>query len=198
MACYTRPEYKVERVSYEVMTPSAAQGLVSAILWKPAIRWHLDQVRVLAPIKFAQIYRNETKMEPHNIKPSGHLADADRTQRNTLYLKDVDYILEMHFEMTPQAGPDDTVAKFTAMFERRLWNGQQFQQPFLGCREFTAVVEPAPEVLPAPHESLAGPKPLGRIFYGYDYRHEPPTPRFFEAMMVDGVVNVPPHGEIFR
>lgn len=199
MACFTRPELKVERVSYEVMTPSAARGVLEAILWKPAIRWQVERIHVLAPIRWGQLRRNEVNSKLSERADFNHYcADEDRAQRNTLYLKDVDYVAEARFEMTPLAGPGDNVTKFVEMFQRRLEKGQQFHQPYLGCREFPAQVEPAPEVWSPPVE-LAGPRPLGLVLW--DIQHEGKgrvphvctacTPRFFEAKLVDGVMDVP-------
>src|SRR5437867_4763113 len=120
-ACFTRPELKTERVSYEMITPSAARGILEAILWKPAIRWHVERIHVLAPIRFDAIKRNEVS---EKLKIGGNVgaffADEKREQRNSLLLRDVDYVLEAHFRMTPEAGPDDNLRKFEEMFGRRL------------------------------------------------------------------------------
>jgi CRISPR-associated protein Cas5d len=198
MACFTRPELKVERVSYEVMTPSAARGVLEAILWKPAIRWHIERIRVLNPIKFGQLRRNEVNGRlTERGEHSRYCADEDRAQRNTLYLVDVDYIIESHFEMSAKAGAQDNVAKFVEMFQRRLEKGQHFHQPYLGCREFEAIVSSAPDPLPVPDPSLTGLRPLGLILHDVEFG---PTnvPRFFEARLQDGVMDVPPVGEVSR
>lgn len=206
MACFTRPELKVERVSYEVMTPSAARGTLEAILWKPAIRWRIERIHVLAPIRWSQLRRNEVNSklsERGNF--TTYCADEDRAQRNTLYLRDVDYVVETHFELTDQAGPNDNLTKFVEMFQRRLEKGQHFHQPYLGCREFVADVGPAPEAWTIPAD-LAGPRPLGLMLW--DIQHNPKgtkrdasghtihvcdgcAPRFFEAKLQDGVLDVP-------
>jgi CRISPR-associated protein Cas5d len=209
MACFTRPELKVERVSYEVMTPSAARGVLEAILWKPAICWQIERIHVLAPIRWGQLRRNEVNSK---LSERGdfatYCADEDRAQRNTLFLRDVDYVVEAHFRMTEQAGPSDSLAKFTEMFVRRLKKGQHFHQPYLGCREFAAHTEPAPAAWSVPEE-LQGPRPLGLMLL--DIAHNPKstkrdaagrpihicegcTPRFFEAKLVDGVLDV--HKEV--
>ena len=124
-ACFTRPELKVERVSYEVMTPSAARGVLDAILWKPAIRWVVERIHVLAPIRFAAVRRNEVNSR---LSARGdvarYYADEDRAQRNTILLTDVDYVVEAHFRMTASAGPDDNMQKFEQMFRRRLAKGE--------------------------------------------------------------------------
>ena len=196
MACFTRPELKVERVSYEVMTPSAARGILEAILWKPAIRWRIEQIAVLAPIRFSQIKRNEVNARlSERGRHSAYFAEDDRAQRNTLYLRDVDYVVEAHLEMTAKAGDDDNLTKFIEMFTRRLEKGQRFHQPYLGCREFAATVEAAPSPLPPPHESLMGLKPLGLILHDIDFEHGN-QPRFFEARIVDGVMAVPRFEEV--
>jgi CRISPR-associated protein Cas5d len=201
-ACFTRPELKVERVSYEVMTPSAARGALEAILWKPAIRWEVERINVLAPIRFGRIKRNEVNSRLSTRGDHGaFFADEDRAQRNTLYLVDVDYVVEAFFSMTERAGPEDTLDKFVAMFRRRLERGQCFSQPYLGCREFTASFEPAT----APYRTdgiLAGIRPLGFVFFDMKHNGTRPhvcdgcAPRFFEARLMDGVLAVPPYDEV--
>jgi CRISPR-associated protein Cas5d len=198
MACFTRPELKVERVSYEVMTPSAARGVLEAVLWKPAIRWRVERIHVLAPIRFGQIKRNEVNSRlSERSDHASYCADEDRAQRNTLYLRDVDYIVEASFEMTAKAGPEDNMLKFVEMFTRRLAKGQHFHQPYLGCREFAATVEPAPrpEDMPPLNQTLVGLKPLGLILHDLDFENGN-RPRFFDARIVDGVISVPPFEEV--
>src|SRR5436305_2856194 len=152
LACFTRPELKVERVSYPVMTPSAARGLLEAVMWKPALRWRIERIHVLAPIRFLAFRRNEVATRA--VAPAAavvqnggtllpYFADDDRAQRNTLALRDVDYLIEARFEMTGRAGPLDNVTKFVEIFERRLTKGQCFHRPYLGCREMAAEVLPA-------------------------------------------------------
>ena len=142
-ACFTRPEMKVERVSYDVITPSAARGIIEAIHWKPAIRWVIDRIYVLKPIRFESIRRNEVghKLSANNVKTvmkNGNLAelvtfvDEDRQQRAATILRNVDYIIDAHFELTDKAGPDDNEAKHVDIFKRRASKGQCFQQPCLG------------------------------------------------------------------
>lgn len=195
MACFTRPELKVERVSYEVMTPSAARGVLEAILWKPAIRWRIERIHVLAPIRFAQIKRNEVNSRlSERGNHSAYFADEDRAQRNTLYLRDVDYVIEAHLELTAKVGPEDNITKFVEMFLRRLEKGQHFHQPYLGCREFAADVIVAPEILPPAEESLRL-KPLGLILHDIDFENGN-RPRFFDAKIVDGTMEVPRFEEV--
>jgi CRISPR-associated protein Cas5d len=201
-ACFTRPEFKVERVSYEVMTPSAARGALEAVLWKPAIRWEVERIHVLAPIKFGQIKRNEVNTRL-SVSGDHHrfCADEDRAQRNTLFLEGVDYAVEASFCMTERAGPDDSVEKFSAMFQRRLEKGQCFSQPYLGCREFAATIEPT--IQPWQTDSgMAGVRPLGFMLYDIKHNATSPhvcdgcVPRFFDARLVDGVLSVPPYDEV--
>ena len=139
-ACFTRPEMKVERVSYDVMTPSAARGRLEAILWKPAIRWKVTQIDVLNPIKWESVRRNEVGavMSP---RTSGLFIEEQRQQRAGLFLRDVAYTIHAYFEMTDKAGAEDTVVKFQEMFLRRAERGQCYHRPYLGCREFAADFE---------------------------------------------------------
>jgi CRISPR-associated protein Cas5d len=188
IACFTRPEMKVERVSYEVMTPSAARGLLEAVLWKPAIRWQIHSIAVLSPIRWISFRRNEV-----NSKASGareFYADEDRAQRNTVALRDVDYGIEASMVLTAKAGADDTIRKFEEMFARRLERGQSFQQPYLGCREFAADVEPWDA--PSTGIDLGIDRPLGLMFYDFDFNGRSPVPMFFHARLRSGVVHVPP------
>lgn len=199
LACFTRPELKTERVSYDVMTPSAARGVLEAILWKPAIVWRVERIKVLAPIAFTSTRRNELN---HKIssdsaqswmrgsqRPDPYFADdpSNRAQRHTLALRDVDYVIDAHFEMTKRRGPEDGLQKFEAMFVRRLEKGQCFQRPYLGCREFTADFTPA-ETGVTP---IAETRDLGRMLYDIDYA-DGRRALFFEARLVDGVVEIPP------
>jgi CRISPR-associated protein Cas5d len=194
-ACFTRPELRAERVSYEVITPSAARGLLEAVLWKPAIRWHIERIHILAPIRFSTIKRNEVS-EKLRIGGAVHAfyADEKREQRNTLFLRDVDYVIEAHFRLTTEAGSEDTLRKFEEIFRRRLGRGQCFHTPYFGCREFVAEVEPAPAHWDTPEE-LRGEKVLGLVLldlaFGDRYGHKPATPMFFPARLIDGQMEVP-------
>ncbi len=198
LACFTRPEFKVERMSYEVMTPSAARGLLEAVLWKPAIRWQIHRIHVLCAIRFKSFKRNEvnggraslTAAQIAGREPVPHFfADEARAQRSTLALADVDYVIEASFRMTSRAGEDDNVAKFTEMFERRLEKGQWFHPPYFGCREFAASVEPAP----ATFRTIPVTKPLGLVLHDLAFsRSGKGTPHFFPAVLRDGVLDVPP------
>ena len=193
-ACFTRPELKTERVSYEVMTPSAARGVLEAILWKPAIRWVVERIHVLAPIRFSAVRRNEVNSKLAVRGDVGHyFADEDRAQRNTILLTDVDYVIEAHFTMTDRAGPDDNMQKFEEMFSRRLSKGQAFHAPYLGCREFAARFQPAPETWVIPEE-LRGRRELGLMLLDLDFADDGSgrgRPHFFPAILENGSVTVP-------
>lgn len=189
LACFTRPEMKVERMSYEVMTPSAARGLLEAVLWKPAIFWHIHEIAVLAPIQWSSFRRNEVndRASPGSLE---FFADERRAQRNTVALRNVDYIVQASFVMTDKTGPEDNLKKFEEMFERRLSKGQCFQQPYFGCREFIASLEPAPERYTPIEQGVE--RPLGFLFYDFLYgRRSGAKPLFFEARLKSGVLYVP-------
>ena len=196
VAIFTRPEFKTERVSYPVMTPSAARGLLEAVIWKPAIRWRILRIEVLAKIEFTAFRRNE--INSRAIAPSAAVidgggearvlfADDDRAQRNTVALRDVDYVITARFDMTDRAGPADNVAKFLDMFRRRVEKGQHFHQPYFGCRECVADVLPATEADRPRNDT----RDLGLMLW--DIVHEPTGPRavFFDAQLVQGVLEVP-------
>ncbi len=200
-ACFTRPEMKVERVSYDVITPSAARAIFEAILWKPAIQWQVTQIDVLNPIKWMNLRRNEVEsiVSANTAKSamkngSGHLGlyvDEQRQQRASLLLKDVRYRIHAQFSMTDKAGPQDSAAKFADMFRRRAEKGQCFNQPYLGCREFTcdfALMDETQEpVIP-----IMETRDLGFMLYDLDYSiPSQPSPLFFRAQMENGIIRVP-------
>ncbi|MDG4552384.1 MAG: type I-C CRISPR-associated protein Cas5c [Candidatus Contendobacter sp.] len=199
-ACFTRPEMKVERVSYDVMTPSAARGVLEAILWKPQIVWRVTRIDVLKPIRWGSIRRNEVAnvVSVDNVKTVmnrgkgalGLYADEDRQQRAALLLREMDYLIHARFELTDQAGPDDTLAKYAAMFRRRAEKGQCFNQPYLGCREFSAAFAWVDPAGPWP-EPIADSRDLGWMLYDLEYRGSEPTPCFFRAQLDNGVVRIP-------
>lgn len=193
LAVFTRPEMKVERVSYEVMTPSAARGVLEAIVWKPAIRWVIEEIAVLHEIRWTSFRRNEVNSKA-GTKPSTFFADEDRAQRNTVALRDVAYGVTAHFFMTPKAAEGDNVSKFEEMFVRRLEKGQSFQQPYLGCREMAADVRPAT----GDERPIGLTKPLGLVFYDFDYQTSPPQPLFFEARLDRGVLRLPGWEQVRR
>lgn len=196
LACFTRPELKVERVSYPVMTPSAARGILEAVLWKPAIQWHIDRIDVLNPIEFTSFRRNEVSTRgpgpvAASINSGGaaplYYADADRAQRNTVALRDVDYVIHAHFSMTEQAGPADNMTKFVDMFQRRTAKGQHFHQPYFGCREFVADVLPV-EGSPPP---IPDSRDLGIMLWDIEYSAKKKRPIFFAAQLANGSLSVP-------
>ncbi len=200
-ACFTRPEMKAERVSYDVITPSAARGILEAIHWKPAIKWMIDRIHVLNKIKFDNIRRNEVegKIPVGNVKRAMkgtpislcQYATEERQQRATLLLRDVAYVIEAHFIMTGKSRADDTPEKHFAMAMRRAKQGQCFQQPYLGCREFPASFRLIENNEPLPHSAYRGEKDLGWMLLDIDYSEDKLTPRFFRASMIDGIVEVP-------
>lgn len=199
-ALFTRAEMKVERVSYDVITPSAARGVIEAIYWKPEIRWRIDRIHVLNPIRFTSLRRNEVASKI----PAGSIARAmrvgkgklglyvedDRQQRTATILRDVAYVVEARFEIVagePNAG------KHLDQFNRRARDGRCFQRPCLGCREFPAdfaLIEDG-HAVPAVNPELRGERDLGYILHDIDFA-DGMTPRFFRATLRDGVLNVPP------
>lgn len=201
-ACFTRPEMKAERVSYDVITPSAARGILEAIHWKPAIRWVIDSIQVLKPIRFESIRRNElgSKLAANSItkgireKSTAGIAkyiEDDRQQRATTLLRDVAYIITAHFELTDQAGADDNAGKHLDIFNRRAKRGQFFHMPCMGNREFPAyfeLVENGQELESAPE--LKGEKDLGWMLHDIDFASGN-TPLFYRAIMRDGLIEVP-------
>lgn len=201
-ALFTRPEMKVERVSYDVMTPSAARGLIEAIYWHPGMRWCIDRIHVCAPIRFTNLRRNEVKSTipartVHAVMAQGkgepYLSTSkDIQQRAALLLRDVHYVIEAHFEMTEKAAPGDNPGKFQDIVKRRIQKGQFYHQPCFGCREFPAQFRLCGEVPPCPAE-LKGPRDLGWMLYDMDYTDsENITPLFFRATLQNGVMEVPP------
>jgi CRISPR-associated protein Cas5d len=201
IAIFTRPEFKSERFSYPCITPSAARGLIEAILWKPSIAWHIEKVHILKPIKWTSFRRNEVGskasapsksiIEKGGAAPVLH-ADRDRVMRNTVALQDVEYAIEAHFTMTSRAGTEENTTKFHEMFTRRMAKGQSFQQPYFGCRECIADLELLEE-LPTP---LTLDKDLGIMLWDIDYqasgKKERNVPIFFHAHIKSGTIDVPP------
>ncbi len=197
-ACFTRLEMKVERVSYDVMTPSAARGLVESIFWHPGLRYVIDEIDVMSPIRFTNVRRNEVKSKlSANIAASRAksgqamylLTREDIQQRAAEILKDVRYCITVHFNMTDRANASDNPGKFREMLCRRARKGQCYHQPYLGCREFPAgfrLVEEDEVVVPYPVT-----RDLGYMLYDMDYsRPDEITPQFFRARLVDGVLDL--------
>lgn len=205
-ACFTRPEMKVERVSYDVITPSAARGILEAIHWKPAICWVIDRIHVLKPVRFESIRRNELgNCKVSTSKVSGAMKrkstqdlnflidDGDnRQQRATTLLRDVGYIIEAHFELTDKAGSDDSVGKHLDIFNRRARKGQFFHQPCLGNREFPAYFSLIESEADFPESELAlDNKDLGWMLHDIDFANQA-EPKFFRAELKNGIIEVPP------
>ncbi|MDA8347449.1 MAG: type I-C CRISPR-associated protein Cas5c [Pseudomonadota bacterium] len=202
-ACFTRPEMKVERVSYDVMTPSAARGVLEAVHWKPAIRWEVTRIHVLKPIRFVSIRRNETsqKASTHSAAMAmrkgttaglGIDVGATRQQRATTLLADVGYVIEARFVLTDKAGDEDTPAKHINMFNRRAREGQCFHRPCLGTREFSAdfrLLEEGESLPPSLLPETDRSRDLGWMTYEPGYTAEMPV-RFFRAKLEDGVLEV--------
>ena len=194
-ACFTRPEMKVERVSYDVITPSAARGLLEAIYWHPGMKWVIDRIFVLHPIRFQNIRRNEVKSVASGRKPFINAKD-DIQQRASMILVNVKYVIEAHFELTEKASPSDNAGKFTDIIRRRLERGQAYHQPCFGCREFPAFFR---EWDGRPiRTAYEGERDLGYMLYDMDYTdRENIRPMFFRAVMRDGVIDLR-HCEVIR
>lgn len=200
LACFTNPALKVERFSYDVMTPSAARGVLEAICWKPAIYWHIERIKVLKPIERIAVRRNEVNSRIStdsalswmrgDSSPGPYFADEDRSQRNMVALRDVDYVIEAHFAMTKKAKEGDNVRKFEEMFRRRVEKGQCFQTPYLGCRELVADFFRADDH-PQP---ITVTRDLGWMLQDIDFG-PPMRPVFFQAKLENGIVVVPPWNE---
>lgn len=200
-ACFTRPEMKVERVSYDVITPSAARAVFEAIFWKPSLRWEVRRIEVLKPIRWTNLRRNEvgSVVSARNLEQAmkagtGDLAlyvDTDRQQRAALLLRDVSYRLHADLIVRDERRDPEPPAKFFKMFERRARKGQCVNQPYLGCREFAArwrlVDDPSIEPVP-----VAEDRDLSWMLHDLDFSNpNDPQPRFFRAEMKGGVVEVP-------
>ncbi|MDD7105803.1 MAG: type I-C CRISPR-associated protein Cas5c [Collinsella sp.] len=196
-ACFTRPEMKTERVSYDVITPSAARGILEAVYWKPAIAWKIDSIQVVNEIRFDTFRRNElaSKLSYQNAKaaysknvPVYVDVMADRQQRATMYLKDVAYIVTAHFEMTARAGESDTPEKHYNIALRRLRKGQCFNQPYLGCREFPATVSLVEGGSVESYYQDIDRFDLGFMLYDIDFKNSM-EPMFYRAVMKNGVID---------
>lgn len=194
---------KVERVSYDVMTPSAARGILEAIHWKPAIHWVVDRIHVLEPIQFQSFRRNEVgakvsatnaerAMRARSTAGLGLVVEENRQQRATTLLVNVAYVIEAHFEMTARATREDTPAKHLSMFNRRAASGQCFHRPCLGTREFAADFDLVAEDQPLPESRLSAHQrnqDLGWMLHDIDHAAGGVS-RFFRARLTDGVLDV--------
>lgn len=200
-ALFTRPEMKTERVSYDMMTPSAARGLLEAIYWHPGMRYCIDRIYVRAPIRLMNLRRNEVKATVNARsartvmeRKTGELClstPQEIQQRASLLLRDVHYVLEAHFNITNSAAPGDNPGKFQDILKRRISRGQFYHQPYFGCREFPAQFKLC-EALPPCPEELLGERDLGYMLWDMDYSNpEDIQPLFFRAVLQDGVLEVP-------
>lgn len=203
-ACFTRPEMSVERVSYDVMTPSAARGILESLYWHPGLYWRIDQIHVCSPIRFTNIRRNEVgntinarnrKLISVMKKGRGELylaASESVQQRAAMVLKDVHYVIDAHFVLTKRAAPGDNPGKIQDIIRRRLERGQCYSMPYLGTREFPANFQRCTALPPCPEE-LQGSRDLGWMLLDMDYSDpQNIAPRFFRAHLQDGVLIVPP------
>lgn len=195
-ACFTRPETKVERVSYPVPTPSAARGVLEAIFWKPEFRWRVQEIWVLKPIRYFSLLRNEVNSRQSEQAAGkwargggGFVAAEDRAQRHTLALREVAYLIRGDVELLPGVAAEP--AKYRDQFRRRVEDGRCFQRPYFGCREFAAEFsKPAGTEKPIDVSD-----DLGSMLYDLEYapvRSGRATPIFFAARLERGVLRVPP------
>ena len=209
-ALFTRPEMKVERVSYDVMTPSAARGLMEAVYCHPGMRWSVDRIHVCSPIRFTNLRRNEVKAtvsarSARTVMERGtgdlYLCTPENIQqRASMLLRDVHYVIEAHFDMTDRAAPGDNPGKFQDIIKRRVRKGQFYHQPYFGCREFPVNFKLCEQIPDCP-ESLKGERDLGWMLWDMDYTDpENIQPMFFRAVLRDGVLDVPTleSGEVHR
>ena len=200
-ALFSRPEMKVERCSYDVITPSAARGILEAIYWHPGMKWCIDKIYVKKPVKFTSVRRNEVKskvsaskvLEAYNggMKPLYLSSKEEIVQRASLLLSDVEYVIEAHFEMTEKANETDNPGKFKDIIMRRLKRGACYSMPYFGCREFPAIFELCnEEEIHTAYDDVEE-KDFGFMLYDIDYSDEENlSPMFFRAIMKQGVIDV--------
>ena len=204
-ALFSRPELKVERVSYDVPTPSAARGIVESVYYHPGLRWYIDRIHVLNPIRFVSIRRNEVtdKISGRNVRQAAqgggqplYLVTSQKiVQRSSLLLQDVHYVIEAHFEMTDKAAPSDNPGKFQDIITRRMERGQCFHTPYFGCREFPVSFRRWPG---GPIPTIDETRDLGLMLYDFDYSDPAAiTPTYFRARLEHGVLNTQ-NCEVFR
>ena len=204
-ALFSRPELKVERVSYDVPTPSAARGIVEAVYYHPGLKWYIDRIHVLNPIRFVSIRRNEVtdKISGRNVRQAAqgggqplYLVTSQKiVQRSSLLLQDVHYVIEAHFEMTDKAAPSDNPGKFQDIVTRRMERGQCFHTPYFGCREFPVSFRRWPG---GPIPTIDETRDLGLMLYDFDYSDPAAiTPTYFRARLEHGVLNTQ-NCEVFR
>ena len=204
-ALFSRPELKVERVSYDVPTPSAARGIVESVYYHPGLRWYIDRIHVLNPIRFVSIRRNEVtdKISGRNVRQAAQggsqplylVASQKIVQRSSLLLQDVHYVIEAHFEMTDKVAPSDNPGKFQDIVTRRMERGQCFHTPYFGCREFPVSFRRWPG---GPIPTIDETRDLGLMLYDFDYSDPAAiTPTYFRARLEHGVLNTQ-NCEVFR
>ena len=204
-ALFSRPELKVERVSYDVPTPSAARGIVESVYYHPGLRWYIDRIHVLNPIRFVSIRRNEVtdKISGRNVRQAAqgggqplYLVTSQKiVQRSSLLLQDVHYVIEAHFEITDKAAPSDNPGKFQDIVTRRMERGQCFHTPYFGCREFPVSFRRWPG---GPIPTIDETRDLGLMLYDFDYSDPAAiTPTYFRARLEHGVLNTQ-NCEVFR
>lgn len=199
-ALFTRPELSVERVSYDVITPSAARGLIESVYWHPGMRYVIDRIHVINPIRFSSVRRNEVKVKASAAEILGAIngkalpfinSQKKRDQRASLVLTDVRYIIDAHFVMTAQAMPSDNPGKFCDILKRRLRKGQCYSQPYFGCREFAANVCLLEGEIPSGAYGDVAERDFGIMLYDMDYSDpEDISPMFFRAVMHNGIIDV--------
>lgn len=199
-ALFSRPELKVERCSYDVMTPSAARGILEAIYWHPGMRWQVDRICVVNPIQFTSIRRNEVKSKALatsalSVMNGGNKllyisSKEDIVQRAAIILRDVEYVVDAHFEMTDKASVDDNPGKFKDIVMRRLRRGECYHMPYFGCREFPAHFELYEgDSVETAYDGQE--KELGYMLYDFDYSDpQNITPMFFRAVLRDGILDL--------
>jgi len=196
-ACFSRIELKIERVSYDVPTPSAARGIIESVYYHPGLKWHIDKIYVMNPIRFTSIRRNEVKskisankiMKEANGKGASYIdRKKDIEQRATMMLRNVHYVIEAHFEMTDQANESDNPGKFQDIITRRLRRGQAYSQPYLGTRECTAHfgLWEGGEI-----PTISETRDLGYMLYDLDFSDPNDIqPMFFRAKLENGVLDL--------
>lgn len=200
-ALFSRPEMKVERCSYDVMTPSAARGILEAVYWHPGMKWVIDRIYVVKPIQFTSIRRNEvkSKISANNVlsayngalKPLYISSKAEIVQRASLLLCDVEYVIEAHFEMTEQANETDNPGKFKDIIMRRLCRGECYHTPYFGCREFPVNFCLCEEDAIVTAYDGVEEKDLGYMLFDMDYSDRANIqPMFFRAVMKNGVLDL--------
>jgi len=204
-ACFTRPENKVERVSYPILTPSAARGILEAIFWHPQFSWRIREIHVLNPVRTIALMRNEVNSKMSLTGKDDYFADKDRSQRNAVCLRDVDYVIYADADVKTDVGENH--AKYRDQFRRRVANGQCYHRPALGCREFAAEFEPVdPQQTPIPVDWT---EDLGLMLWDVSYpegqwddngwrpKTKPPYwPKFFNACIENGIMRIPSEAEV--